>query len=1103
MRLARDNDNYDNDTHERETVAECIDSGEPPATPAPSAKRTKRKRNTHGVGSWNLRTCAWKGEVTRSGNIRIEGEGFEKLPHFLAELERYSVGICAFQEHRWLGHGTRRATSQVDENSWTILYSGKDKGHLKLGVGLALDQHWTSAWRAAGMCADFVSARLLRARFFLHGRMISIISIYAPTDRSDEREHDDFWTDLDSAVKASPQSDLLVVLGDFNARLGRGAEGDKVLGPFGPQQPTNLRGERVHDFCQEHRLLISHSFFPWATRGTWQYARSKRWYALDMCLIRQRDRRILHECKPLIPPECETDHRLLRTKLYIRKLPRQRIPDDPLKRKPRLDFTRNRHWLTGVVDCSGDQFASVECVDSFQSDFQRRMGRSDMPTEAPPPTTYLYTDGSAKGKKADASGGWAFVVVTPAGGVEVEFGPLVVDGAVVCAITNQTAELVAVRQALSWALAAEAAVKPSAVVIRSDSQYTINLLLRKSTPRCHVALVHECRSLLDRLKSVIPVSLLHVFAHTGDRFNEIADQHANSGRRGCHHRLRRVSPTSPSPTPLIPQSSKVKANPASIPSSTEQWAEELYQAGLQAFGTQPVCSFRDRWKQAYKEEIHELAESKRTAYWQHLQTPHDIARRNAYKSAVKVQRKRMREMLNEWWQKTVDELAQKLHTRTGSHFKPEIFKALENLGKVFWAPTVNTTLYAADGETKLDSASDRRQRWTDHFRTVLNNSSQTDSKCILHLEQRPVAKSLDDPITLNELSAAIGRLVNNKAPGEDGVQAELLKMLPAEEVRELLLLFNHVWGKPPACWRDAIIVAVHKGKKSKTQCDHYRGISLLNVIGKLFARIAAKRLSDWAEREDILPESQHGFRPDRSTLDAILSTRLAAENCLEAGQPLFLAFVDLAKAFDSIDRSTLYSVLARLGIPEGLLASVRELHDGMQASVWSEGALGPEFPVSTGVRQGCCLAPILFNIFYGQVIRDYSRRFPGGITFNSRIDGQLKRRFTGSRHQDELRHVQTVNLHTLEFADDLVLFAESFPHLQQQLLDLHHTMRDWGLHMSDKTETMGFNADVIPIQITDSLTVGPAGPTDEKKGGLHAGLGNSPHLAVQFLTTSL
>ena len=103
--------------------------------------------------------------------------------------------------------------------------------------------------------------------------------------------------------------------------------------------------------------------------------------------------------------------------------------------------------------------------------------------------------------------------------------------------------------------------------------------------------------------------------------------------------------------------------------------------------------------------------------------------------------------------------------------------------------------------------------------------------------------------------------------------------------------------------------------------------------------------------------------------------RRLQELARKEGVPLYTCFVDLQKAYDSVDRSLLRVVLARFGVPPEMVDIVRQFHDGMRACVrLDRGRVSEWFEVSHGLRQGCVLAPLLFNIFFTEVLGSIDNR---------------------------------------------------------------------------------------------------------------------------------
>ena len=269
---------------------------------------------------------------------------------------------------------------------------------------------------------------------------------------------------------------------------------------------------------------------------------------------------------------------------------------------------------------------------------------------------------------------------------------------------------------------------------------------------------------------------------------------------------------------------------------------------------------------------------------------------------------------------------------------------------------------------KLDEI---RARWRRYFTSLLNTTSVTLNRTIIEgLPQKPIALSLGDPPVVSETKKALRSMANGKAMGPDELPVELLKLGLSDSSHEILLPFHEiivaVWmtGEVPQEWKDATIKVLHK-KKDWTECSNYRGLSLVAHAGKVLLKIVANRLGDFCEEAGILPEEQCGFRPQRSTTDMMFVVRRLQELGRTSNTSLEICFIDLAKAYDSVDRVLLWEILARFGVPPRMIKAIRMSHDGMRARVQlDDGDFSAWINVCQGLRQGCVLSPLLFNIYF-------------------------------------------------------------------------------------------------------------------------------------------
>ena len=183
------------------------------------------------------------------------------------------------------------------------------------------------------------------------------------------------------------------------------------------------------------------------------------------------------------------------------------------------------------------------------------------------------------------------------------------------------------------------------------------------------------------------------------------------------------------------------------------------------------------------------------------------------------------------------------------------------------------------------------------------------------------------------------------------------------------------------------------------------------MLNRLIAHIAPR----------ILPESQCGFRSGRGVTDMVFTARQMQEKCREQHQELYVVFLDLTKAFDSVNREALWCILRKLVCPEKFFNVIRSFHDGMVARVMDQGAYSEPFTVSNGVRQGCALAPTLFSLMFAVMLEDAFRQTSSGIYVRFRTDGGF---FNLRRLQAKTKVLQAL-IRDLLFVDDCALMAHT------------------------------------------------------------------------------
>ena len=308
------------------------------------------------------------------------------------------------------------------------------------------------------------------------------------------------------------------------------------------------------------------------------------------------------------------------------------------------------------------------------------------------------------------------------------------------------------------------------------------------------------------------------------------------------------------------------------------------------------------------------------------------------------------------------------------------------------------------------------------------------------------------PPNTAEVDAAIKQLQTGKAPGPDGIPAEVFKAGGETLITHLTRMFQVFWvnGQLPQDLRDANIIHLYKNKGDRSSCDNHRGISLLSIAGKILARIMLNRITKHI-LDDVVSESQCGFRKQRGTVDMVFAIRQLQEKCVEQHQDLHLLFIDLTKAFDTVNRAALWAILSKLGCPPQFVQIIRSFHDGMFCRVIENGDASDPFPVSNGVKQGCVLAPTLFSLLFAQMLSADLSQTEAGVKIHYRTDGD----FFNLRRLKSYTKVTWAIVRDFLFADDCALAAHSDVDIQE-LADCFATAAtSFGLTVSiKKTEVL-------------------------------------------------
>ena len=253
------------------------------------------------------------------------------------------------------------------ESGYTLFWSGKPETEKReAGVGFAIKNTLLSRLERP----TAVNERIMRLRVPLVGdRFLTIISVYAPTLVSSGEQIMSFYHALRTLITSIPKDESIVVLGDFNARVGCDSETWSSLGPHGIGK-VNDNGLLLLQLCTELGLAITNTFFRQKKehKATWFHPRSKHGHMIDFIITRRRDLRNFCKVRVMRGAECGTDHMMVRAKLKISI--RRKIRLSGVKVPKRIDVAKlndgaAREALSSACDaidlsdCTWEEFKKI------------------------------------------------------------------------------------------------------------------------------------------------------------------------------------------------------------------------------------------------------------------------------------------------------------------------------------------------------------------------------------------------------------------------------------------------------------------------------------------------------------------------------------------------------------------------------------------------------------------------------------------------------------------------------------------------------------------------------------------------------------------------
>ncbi|PSN29855.1 hypothetical protein C0J52_28339 [Blattella germanica] len=223
-----------------------------------------------------------------------------KMLEIIKEAAKVNIDVLAIQETRWAGQG------RIDKQNYSVFYSGPNTRTGQCGTGFMISAKVRKKLMSFIPLGDRMCKIRLNGRF----RNITLILVYAPTEDGKEEEKHKFYNQLYNECTKIPKRDIVIILGDFNAQIGK----------YTLHTKTNENGKLLSKLAMANRLIIKSTCFKHKNihKGTWKIPGGEQVNQIDHILINRRHGTSILDARSARGPNCDSDHYMVRAKLKER-----------------------------------------------------------------------------------------------------------------------------------------------------------------------------------------------------------------------------------------------------------------------------------------------------------------------------------------------------------------------------------------------------------------------------------------------------------------------------------------------------------------------------------------------------------------------------------------------------------------------------------------------------------------------------------------------------------------------------------------------------------------------------------------------------------------
>ena len=275
-------------------------------------------------------------------------------------------------------------------------------------------------------------------------------------------------------------------------------------------------------------------------------------------------------------------------------------------------------------------------------------------------------------------------------------------------------------------------------------------------------------------------------------------------------------------------------------------------------------------------------------------------------------------------------------------------------------------------------------------------------------------------VTVDEVKKQIHKMKRRKAPGWDRITPEHLKYSGSMTMNAITWLINLIIRVEimPSHFKKGLIAPIPKQNKDVTHKDNNRGIMLLPVLYKLFESIILEREKDWLHDTTVVDELQGAGQEHCSCLHVSMMLQESIAHHVNKGQNVYIALLDIRKAFDTVWVEGLLYKLLKAGLNHKSLRLISQAYDNFKCSVIVDGRWNTWFTTERGVHQGAPLSMRIYQVFLNELLQQLKQNQHGSIIYG--IDTTCP-----------------------SFADDITTVALYKPSLNNLLMIAHNYSMKW------------------------------------------------------------